>query len=179
MEPLTSEAAGAQRAGHGKRSPTWLTVLCVLSLLHGVVNVFSGVRYAVSDAAEEDLAAATSRSEKMTEVVEARGQAPGTFSVDLVYPMNRIGRAYQMPLARPTGRLFAAFGCMSIVGVLLMWRKRAVGFLLYLVASAGELFALWRYQGTADPAGMLNVALGIAFAVLFAAAYAWILRRSH
>ncbi len=176
MDAATLKTDKESGIGLRVKRPFILNLLCVLSLLHGAVNLLSGSQYALTDAAEKDLAASANMVHDRNLAVEARGQAAGSLSLNLVYPMNRIGRPYQLPLARSTGTLYVCSAIVSLIGVVLMLRRQRTGYALYLLAGSVELFALWRYQGTADLPGAVNVALGIAFALLFAGAYIWVLK---
>lgn len=147
--------------------PTFLTVLCILSLLGGLWGTWEGIKNAFTNAPQEAV------EEARTAIEEAMTQVQGS-GADFAVKMMEDGLAMAEQAAAnavPLGYIGLITSVLGLVGVWLMWNLKKNGFYLYTVASLAGLFLPFMYLGFSSM-GLLSLGLGGLLTVLFIVLYA-------
>lgn len=147
--------------------PTFLTVLCILSLLGGLWGTWEGIKNAFTNAPQEAV------EEARTAIEEAMTQVQGS-GADFAVKMMEDGLAMAEQAAAnavPLGYIGLITSVLGLVGVWLMWNLKKNGFYLYTVASLAGLVLPFMYLGFSSM-GLLSLGFGGLLTVLFIVLYA-------
>jgi hypothetical protein len=154
------------RTAPAQRS-TFLTVLCILSLIGGLWTLWSGYRNAFTDAPQQGLIEAR---EKMEETRAELGDDAMPVVNDLMgssMAMAETAAAH----AKELGYGELSMAALSLFGVWNMWNLRKRGFWIYLAASVGSFVIPASIIGGGTMASISLTFMGfvsLAFVVLYA-----------
>lgn len=147
--------------------PTFLTVLCILSLLGGLWGAWDGIKNAFTDAPQKAVEEARTAIEEAMTQVEGSGAEFAVKMMEDGLVMAEQAAANAVPL----GYIGLITSLLGLVGVWLMWNLKKNGFYLYTAASLAGLFLPFTILGFST-IGLLGLGLGGFISVLFIVLYA-------
>jgi hypothetical protein len=148
-----------------KKRPTFLTVLCILTFIFStLISGFYAYQYVTFDKTYPEKSAQTA---ELMENLEDAGQDSGFVYKSLENEMIRLEKTSENLEAISFANIL--FALLSFFGAFLMFKLKKTGFYIY---TGSNLF--WMLVPIAligMEAGMMNIAFGIGFTILFIILY--------
>ena len=162
MEPASTEPTNDAPLSNAPVRSQFLTLLCVFTFIGSALSLFDAIMSLV----QPDAASATPRIER-TYTPEQRKQLPKQYFED------RSAGEESSPTDPERVRLLSIaqlpYALLTLLGAILMFRLRRVGFWIYVAGVAIGLILPVVLVGF----GALNTSFGVFFSVLFAGLY-WV-----
>ena len=153
-----------QNTTAGQR-PTFLTVLCILSLFGGLYGLWDGIRNAFTDAPQKAVEEARTAIEEAMVQMEGAGFAAKMMEEGLIMAEKAAANAV------PLGCIALITSLLGLAGVWFMWNLKRFGFYLYTAASLAGLMLPFVFIGF-GMMGLLGLGVGGFISVLFIVLYA-------
>lgn len=152
------------------RRPTFLTILCVLTFIGSGFGLTSGVSNYIN--AEQAVNDKAMLQEAIDDAREQLEEADGGPALELLDEFSEsVNDSYTMENIRVNGLGNAGSSLVTLLGALMMWCLRRVGFHLYVAGSILAM-AVPYYAYGSGMIGMMNVlftgAVGLLFIILYA-----------
>lgn len=152
------------------KRPQLLTVLCILSFIYAGVLLYNGVANAFTDQPRRSLEVAKAQYEDLIERMgpeEAAKHPVAQFVKSSVQLGERV-----VEHAKPMGYTSISVAVVSALGTGLMWRRKRIGFALYLLSIVASAMAKAVFLGggslLASVYAIVSVLVGVVFVVLYA-----------
>lgn len=149
------------------KRPLMLTILCIVSIVFNIWSFAGGADSAFSDRSKVQLKDAREKMEaSMSQLNEAGVKGVARMLESAVEMAER-----SVLYAKPLGYSSMALAVIGIIGVVLMWRLRRIGFWFYVFSSiAGLVVPLVLVGGGAAAMVGIGVAglVSVAFIVMYA-----------